>query len=190
MATFRVQMSFPMDSALPADAITINPHFNGTDAQALVNALKTNVLAQTGTANHPLTFKAYDAATPPPSYPLATATNAGTPPASGVPREVALCVSYYTTYNRPRYRGRLYLPVTWFSAVANVRPSQATIDSALAWFKAVFGAGLPAATNLVVWSQVEKKAMGGVNNIWCDNEWDTVRSRGMAATARTPMTFP
>jgi hypothetical protein len=190
MATFRAQMSFPMDTALPKDAITINPHFNGSDAQALANALSTNILAQAENVGHPHTIKIYDAATPPPSYPLATVTVAGTPPTSGVPREVAICCSYYTTYNRPRYRGRLYLPATWFSAVANVRPTQAIIDRILTWFKAVFGAGLPPATNLVVWSRVEKKSMGGVNHLWVDDEYDTQRSRGLTALTRTTSTFP
>jgi hypothetical protein len=190
MATFRATLSFPMDTALPKDACSINPHFAGADAQALANALHTNVKAQTANVGHPFTVKIYDAAAPPPSYPLATVTEPGSPPQSAVPREVALCLSYYTTYNRPRYRGRLYMPVTWFTSVANVRPSGAIQQAVIDWAKAVFGTGMPQSTNWVVWSTVEKKAMGGVSNIWVDDEWDTIRSRGLSATARVQSAFP
>lgn len=190
MATFRVSLAFPFDTALPKDVITINPHFSGQDAQALANALHANLIAANPTAGKPFTVKVYDAATPPPSYPLATVSEPGTPPGSSMPREVALCCSYYTTYNRPRYRGRLYLPVSWFTAVVNLRPSQAIMDAALAFIKTVFGTGMPASTNWVVYSQVEKKAQGGVNKLWIDDEWDTVRSRGLTATQRVLANFP
>lgn len=187
MATYRVSMQFPMDSALPKDVISINPHFNGSDPQALATALANNLKNVTYVGPHPFTIKVYDAATPPPSYPLATATQTGTPPGSGVPREVALCLSYYSTYNRPRFRGRLYLPVTWFSAVANVRPSAPVINAALGFATDVLTKSLPSQTNWVVYSPTEKKSQGGVTDCWVDDEWDTVRSRGLAPTSRTTL---
>ena len=39
LATYRVAISFPYDSALPADVFTINPHFNGSDPDALAAAI-------------------------------------------------------------------------------------------------------------------------------------------------------
>ena len=44
---------------------------------------------------------------------------------------------------------------------------------------------LPANHNWVVWSQKLRKSQGGVSDVWCDDEWDTVRSRGLKATTRT-----
>jgi hypothetical protein len=189
MATYRVSMQFPFDSTLPKDVISINPHYNATDPQALVNALAANLKNTTYVSTHPFTLKAYDAAKAPPSYPLAIASQSGTAPNSGVPREVAICLSYYSTYNRPRFRGRLFLPPTWFSAVANVRPTGAIISAALAFATDVLTKSLPSQTNWVVWSDVEKKSQGGVSDCWVDDEWDTIRSRGLSPTTRQTLHF-
>lgn len=183
MSVFRAQLSFPYDTALPKDAVTINPHFNGSDAQALANALKANLIAHNSITTHPFTVKIYDAKKPPPSYPLATAGQTGTAPNSGVPRETAICLSYYATWNRPRYRGRLYLPAWWFTATVNNRPSGAIMTAALEFGAAVLHSGLPANTFWTVWSPT-----GGfdsqVTDNFVDDEWDTQRSRGLSATTR------
>lgn len=185
MAVYRVTMQFPMDSALPRDIVTINPHFFGDNVDALVNALKQNLLAWPGTATAPFTLKAYDAAALPPSYPLATATQAGTTPGNDRPREIALCLSYYTGFNRPRLRGRLYLPSRWLSGGVGLRPDAQQRTDALTFGQNVLGKNLPAAHNWVVWSPTERKSQGGVSNIWVDDEWDTIRSRGLRPTTRT-----
>jgi hypothetical protein len=177
-------MAFPYDSALPKDVVSINPHYNGSDPQQLANALKTNLQGYTPVGPHPFTIKVYDALAPPPSYPLATATQEGTAPSSQCPREIALCLSYFSTYNRPRFRGRLYLPVSWFTSVVNVRPSGAVITGALDFAPSVLTKALPSQTNWVVWSAVEKKSQGGVSDVWVDDEWDTIRSRGLSPTTR------
>lgn len=177
-------MTFPYDTTLPKDAISINPHFNGSDPQALANALKANLIAYNPITTAPFHIKIYDALKTPPSYPIAEASQTGTPPSASTPREVAICLSYYTTYNRPRYRGRLYLPAWWFTAVVNVRPSGAIITAALGFATSVLTRTMPTQTNWVVFSPTEGKSQGGVNNIWVDDEWDTIRSRGLSATTR------
>ena len=189
MTDFRVQVGFPMDSSLPKDVVTLNPHFNGPDPAALAAALKVNLTAAPPFSGHPFTVKVYDALKPPPSYPLAVEQVVGTTPNSQTPREIALCVSYYTTYNRPRFRGRLYLPGTWFGSAPALKPSTATMNSALGWVKAAFHDNLPASTAWVVFSPTERKSQGGVSDMWCDNEWDTVRSRGLVADNRVTMHF-
>lgn len=178
-------MTFPYDSSFPRDAITVNPHFNGSDPQALANALKTNLIAYTPVADKPFTIKVYDATKAPPNFPLAVASQSGVPPASGLPRELALCLSYYTTYNRPRYRGRLYLPAWWFTAAPQTRPTSGLCDDVLKFANNVLAKSMPAQTNWVVYSQREGKSQGGVTDIWCDNEWDTQRSRGLKADTRS-----
>lgn len=189
MATYRASLIFPSDSALPRDAVTVNPHFEGSDPEALAQALSTNILTWPQLASHPHTVKIYDALKAPPSYPLATRVVAGTPQASAAPREVALCISYFASYNRPRTRGRLFLPASWLTSVVNVRPSGATMTSALEWALAVLKPGMPSNTTWVVYSPTEKRSQGRVTDIWCDDEWDTVRSRGMKATTRQSQSF-
>ena len=115
-------MQFPTDSTLPRDLITLNPHFNGDNPDALLGVLQANLNAWAQTAGKPYTLKAYDAMQLPPSFPLATRTQPGTAPTSPHPREVAICLSYYTGFNRPRYRGRLYLPSFWMTSNLSAEP--------------------------------------------------------------------
>lgn len=183
MAVYRASLSFAMDGTLPKDHLTINPHYSGSDPEALAQALALNLTAYNATATLPYTIKIYDATKAPPSYPLATRTQVGTPTASAIPREVAICLSYYAGVNRPRFRGRLYLPGTWFTAAPNVRPSGAIITAALG-FANVLKNGLPAQHNWVLFSKVENKSQGTVTDVWVDDEWDTVRSRGLSPTTR------
>jgi hypothetical protein len=183
-------MTFPMDGTLPKDVISLNPHFNGDNADALLAALQANLNSWAPTAGTPYTLRAYDANQLPPSYPLATRTQSGTPPTSSAPREVALCLSYYTTWNRPRYRGRLYLPNKWLPGTLGIRPTATQRDTVIGFATSVLTKSLPPATNWVVWSKTERKSQGGVSNIWVDDEWDTVRTRGLKSTTRTLATVP
>lgn len=189
MTDFRVSMSFPSDGSLPKDAFSVNPHFNGTDPQGLAQALAHNLTLWNPTATIPVNIKVYDQGQPPPSFPIATAANPGSPPLSGCPREVALCLSYYSTYNRPRFRGRLYLPATWFTTNPEVKPTQGIMDQALQFGAEVLRKSLPSGTVWTVYSHVEKKSQGAVSDAWVDNEWDTVRSRGLKADARSTIHY-
>jgi hypothetical protein len=184
MSVYRVSMQFPFDTALPKDQITITPHFFGTDPQALAAALDANLAAYTPVTGKPYTIKVYDAQKAPPSYPLATISHTGTSPTTGFPREIAICLSYYTTYNRPRFRGRLYLPAQWFTSVVQLRPTGAIMTAVLGFGTNVLAKSLPQGHNWVVYSPTEKTSKGGVSDMWVDDEWDTVRSRGLVPTTR------
>lgn len=189
MATYRVQMGFPMDSALARDVVTVNPHFEGDNPQALGDALLNNLKGNaTLGATIPVTIKVYDARKAPPSYPLYTVSNGTGFVNSSGPREVALCLSYYATFNRPSFRGRLYLPLTFFGGALGIRPTSTQRANALA-FKDVFGKNLPSGHWWSVWS-VKQQSSAQVNSVWVDDEWDTIRSRGLRATARSTGTLP
>ena len=187
----RALISFPHESALPRDAITINPHYGQVDnPQALADKLLVNLKTiSTISATIPVTIKIYDAEKPPPSFPLAQAQQGGTPPLSTTPREVALCLSYYSTYNRPRFRGRLYIPYTYITGSLGGRPTPTQRQFVLNSWGSALGRGLPPNMNLIVWSRFDKKAYG-VTNMWVDDEWDTVRSRGLKGTVRDLATIP
>jgi hypothetical protein len=182
MALYRVSIQFPADSALPKDVITINPHFAGDAPQALADALKTNLAAVVAIGTKPFVIKVYDALKAPPSYPLAVASQGTGFFPTGVPREVAICLSYYAAFNRPHTRGRLYLPAFLLTGGLGVRPTSGQITAALN-FRSVFTSGLPAGHK---WNTYSPTTGGSepVTNVWVDDEWDTVRSRGMKGVAR------
>jgi hypothetical protein len=58
------------------------------------------------------------------------------------------------------------------------------METALDFARKVLQVGMPSQTNWVVYSPTEKKSQGGVTDIWVDDEWDTVRSRGLKSTTR------
>lgn len=183
MAHYRAQIAFQYDSALPKDAMSINPHYNCDDAAGLAAALKTNLLAHANVgASTPFKIKIYDAEKAPPSYPLATSENVAPAKATTYPRELAICLSYYATWNRPGYRGRLYLPIPLVSGTLALRPTTAQQNAALG-FRTTLTSGLPPGTIFEVWSPTYKRG-SGVSNWWCNDEWDVVRTRGLRETSR------
>jgi hypothetical protein len=185
----RCQIAFPYDSALPRDVLTITPHYNTSDPQALCNALKANLQTLTGiSATGIFVIKAYDAEKPPPSYPIATASLGTGFKASTVPRELALCLSYYGGFNRPRFRGRLYIPMPIIAGNIGAKPTSTQQTDVLNWAGAL-GKNLPSNTFWTVWSRVDKRD-AQVTNTWVDDEWDVVRSRGLKPSSRVTGTLP
>lgn len=102
------------------------------------------------------------------------------------PREVACCLSYYADRNLPRQRGRIYIGPFNTGAMA-MRPD-AVIGSLQTLAEGISGLG---GAN-VQWVQHHASPIQGepgtfknVTDYWIDNEWDTVRSRGLKGTSRT-----
>lgn len=189
MGIYRVQMAFPMDGTLPRDVITINPHYNAPDAGALAEGLKANLIANANIgAVTPFTLNVYDAKKAPPSYPLASASQVGTAPANTSPREVALCLSYYAQFNRPTLRGRLFLPYIFIGGGLGLRPTASQRSNAALWVTTL-GKNLPPGSFWTVFSR-KMGTDAQVTNYWIDDEWDTVRSRGLRGTTRTMGTLP
>lgn len=102
--------------------------------------------------------------------------------AAGAPREVALCLSFYAGVNQPRRRGRLYIG-PFRAADMALRPAQAVRDRIGTLAAALSGIG---GAN-VQWVQHSPTTgeFHNVTNWWVDDEWDTMRSRGLKATVRT-----
>lgn len=140
--------------------------------------------------------KFYEIGAGPPNYPLFELpfTNLTAAAAIEMPMEVALCVSYQnvaaTTVPRARRRGRIYIS-GWSEASNDAgRPTTAARTNLLAAFTdyveafnalGVFEAGIWSRTNGVVYD---------IEAAHVDNEWDTMRSRGGKATARSTWTLP
>lgn len=189
MSIFRAQIGFPFDTDFPRDVITLNPHFNGDDAQALAVALKANLIARAeiGAAT-PFTIKVYDAKKPPPSYPLAVASQGTGHAPSSAPREVAVCLSYYGGYNRPQFRGRIYIPMSLIPGGLGLHPTGTQQSSVGSWAN-TFGKNLPQGAFWTLYSR-KRGADAQVTNWWVDNEWDTIRSRGLRPESRIAGTLP
>ena len=188
MPIWRLQASAAADSLFPADNIIITPHFNdqgvGTDPQGLCDDLAA-ALGAYYSGPRQVTVKAYDAQGTPPVYPAATAiVNEGLAPATAGVREVAVCLSYYAGFNRPRLRGRLYLCPSIFptGTTSAARPPSATRIKVgeLATILADLG-GLD--VDWSVFSRVDNVARP-VSNWWVDDAWDVQRSRGLRPTVR------
>lgn len=187
MPVYRCQISFPQDTTFPRDEVSITPHYTGDNPSALASWLKASLIAWPTVGAKPFRIRVYDAEKAPPSYPLATAEQIGTPPATGAPREVSLCLSYFSTFNRKGWRGRLYLPSTIFGGAQGTRPSPAQMQAALDFHQALH-TGRPPGVAWVVWSRKEKVTRS-ITNLWVDNEWDIQRSRGMRGDSRVEATI-
>jgi hypothetical protein len=102
---------------------------------------------------------------------------------SQIPREVALCLSYFSERNLPRFRGRIYLGALAFAAE---RPSAGDQTAWIALGQRLAGVG----GIDVDWQLFSptRNAYSKITDIWVDNEWDTVRSRGYKGTSRARAT--
>lgn len=188
MPIWKLQCAFAGDSALPRDRMVITPHFNdsgvGSDPQALCDDLAA-ALGDFGYGPRQVDVTAYDAQGTAPVYPAGHAVvDVGASPTSQCPREVALCLSYYSTRNIPRHRGRLYVPWALFgTSVGSVRPSSGNRDSVAALVPILTDLG-GADVDWCVYSRADDEAYS-VTDWWIDDEWDTMRSRGLRASTRT-----
>lgn len=122
----------------------------------------------------------YDMAQAEPRAPKATVSKPIAGSGEGGPREVAVCLSYYAGRNLPRLRGRMYIG-PWQQADMMERPA-AVRTQAMG-----IGTGIAALGGLDCdWKQYSptNNLFTTVSNYWCDNEWDTVRSRGLRGDTR------
>jgi len=139
--------------------------------------------------NHIVKF--YDVGGAPPNYPVYETTwnFANANPATDLPQEVALAVSYKNNSNnsvpRARRRGRIY--ISGWSEARNTagRPTNTAYESlATAYADYCDDVNVIAAFTAVIYSRVQD-ITNNVEEVWCDNEWDTVRRRGGVATIRS-----
>jgi len=99
-------------------------------------------------------------------------------------RDIALCLTGYNEHNRPRYRGRLYIPtcITGHSVTASVASGQ---------MRTKIADLVPIFTNLggpdIDWGVYSRKdsQFRKYTHWYIDDSWDTQRRRGRKSTART-----
>lgn len=116
--------------------------------------------------------------------------NGGASPSYGCPRESCLVLSYYADRNLPKKRGRIYVPVPAGSLGQHgVRPSDSQIAAVLSLAQQFADLG-GLNVDWVMHSPTDQNHYN-VTAAWVDDEWDTMRSRGLRATKRsTAVTGP
>jgi len=187
MPVWRLQTSWAITSTFPRDRMVITPHFNDggalTDPQGLCDDLAAAVDAWFPTTGE-LKVSAYDAQGTVPVFPQGeTILRPGTAHTASSPRELALCLSFYSQRNLPRQRGRIYVPA--FMAAGGgvgLRPT-ATTQQKLGALADVFGALGGPDVDWSVYSRTTQTAHP-VTNWWVDDEWDVMRSRGLRGENR------
>lgn len=189
MPVWRLQTAISADSLLPRDVFTINPVFNDhgltTDPQNLCQQLADGLSAWMAPVNsRQIVVKAYDAQGTRPVFPQGRVTkNPNLSPGSQAPRELAVCLSFYSGQNIPRRRGRLYIPVELLSGSVGARPSDFHIGKVAALAPILAGIG-GADVDWCVYSEADGTART-VDHWWVDDEFDAMRSRGLRSTKRT-----
>lgn len=214
MAILRAQVQFQGKSGKPEDVVVNTWHFDSASSDdAAVDVIRDQLVAfyntaTTGTpSGGPIAehlsewlsrtanaskIKVYDLADAKPRVARERSFTLGpslTGPPTELPAEVALCVSFYAGQNRPRYRGRVYLGP--FVTTANQEettgggqrsaPTASLVDRCAGALKRLIQD--PLTQNLAVYSEMDNVARV-VTNGWVDDAWDTIRSRGQAATRR------
>jgi len=124
-----------------------------------------------------------DAPGPPTAFKLTNIT----PLALQAPREVALCLSFRGSVNEKRSRGRIYLGPMQSGAE---RPFDGLLTEALQLAQQLADIG-GVGVDWCVYSPTTRAgspalgpAFKPIQLAWCDDEWDTMRSRGYRSTKR------
>jgi hypothetical protein len=192
MADVRIQVATYLPDQLARDHIVNTVYFRDINAVADTDYMNLAVGVRDvfrARRNHPdfyvIEARAYnmDDAKPRPVKALAPplrviSTGAG----AAAPREVALCLSYFSGRNLPSQRGRIYIG-PFAQADMETRPNSFRIEDLRTLATGLAGVGGAD----VDWSLHSPKRGGlqTITNVWVDNEWDTIRSRGLRATARS-----
>lgn len=197
---YRAKITVLTDDVTAANAMTVDPCFNdqsgtsGSTAAQLAAALGDGLYSYLNSIGY-VTVKIYVLPTVKPDYPAAIYSKgtANTFVTSNAPREVALCLSYYSQMNRPRYRGRLYIPYSWINkhvgtGAPGVRPSTPQQTGVKDFVNTVMYPARTAGFAWIVWSGRDHTARQ-VTDYYVDDEWDTIRSRGMKPTSRSSGTY-
>lgn len=187
-----MQVSIAADSVLPRDRMVNVLHFDNPigmpdNPEALCNDLAvvydTKVLFSPGT--NEIDVRLYHESIKGP--PLGKKViNTGKAPVSPCPREVSLCLSFRGEKNTPSTRGRLFIPVSLIMSPTgglSTRPPLAFRDRLLALADSISALG-GIDIDWGVYSPRNDTFVKAVH-AWVDDEWDTVRSRGLRATTRS-----
>ena len=195
----RAMVQWQCGSMLPRDIHQITPSFRaqtgfdpigGVDWDTLAQDLLDKMSGGTGfifNKTNQCTVKLYEIKDPVPGVPnrpkSVKTKNPGVATEASIPRELALCLSYYGGNNNPDNRGRLYVPAWLWVTAPGARPVAGDItklDGLAAALAALGGANV----DWGAWSPT-KKHFTRAEHFFIDDEWDVQRRRGNEWTQRT-----
>jgi len=212
MANLRAQVVFQGKSNKPEDVFVNTYHFSSASTgQAAAEVVRdhlvelynvaapapgsgalalslSNVISRAANASK---IKVYDLADVQPRIPIQFSWTLGpseSATAIELPAEVAICASLYSEFNRPRFRGRVYLG-PWLSiqedepTTDRSRPPAVIRQRIASTFRRLIDKGANT-QNLAIWSTVDQQ-MRVVTSGWVDDAWDIQRRRGQDAAIRT-----
>jgi hypothetical protein len=194
MSKIRVQVITRRATHLAVDHIVNSVYFDdfnldptaGTNWQNFANQVRDNFVARsTLPGGYGVETKVYNMADAKPRPVKATGAWVQTTNSlpSNAPREVALCLSYFSERNIPRFRGRLFIGPFY---EASERPAANIIASVKDVYERMASVG-GIDVDWGLWSTT-RNAFSKITAGWVDNEWDTVRSRGLQPTTRDTYT--
>jgi hypothetical protein len=105
----------------------------------------------------------------------------GTPTSGIAPRQLALCLSWYCSLNIKGKRGRIYIGPFQTTDMAEYA-SSALMSKLIALGGLLHTPGGPDVVHTV--HHVASDTFSDVTNYFCNNRWDTMRSRLPKETAR------
>lgn len=198
MTDIRCQIITRRASDLPRDYIVNTVHFttdtlfNNPSWQTLANDVR-NLWTSTRT-NHPpgygVEVKVYDLDDPIPRPIKATAVWTAHPTTSSTPgpREVAVCLSFRGDQNVPRKRGRIFIgpmrqDVMLERPSADLRTNVLALATGLANIGG-FDINWCVRSRFPILPGDQGGTMWPVQASWVDDEFDTIRSRGLRGTTR------
>lgn len=197
--TYKFQITMPQVSTLPRDVISHTFHMQhsvggllSTDLDSVCQASAELFQKHYGglAGGHKVTCKVYEMGAAP-QIPKSEKTVGTLSWPANCPREIALCLSFAKRANVPRERGRLFMSVGAYLgsplvSVTTERPN-ATLLSRVAGLYHTANESLPDLGGIDwkfgVWSPTNS-AFYQTSQAWVDDEWDTVRSRGVRPTTR------
>jgi hypothetical protein len=195
----QAKVAIKADTFQPRDAMVNTLHFDhatvgtGSDASDIAAELCALYKSTWCGSITEIECDVYDLGDAKPRHPIGHAiVDEGVGPRNSTfPREVAVCLSFYAGTNDPRRRGRIYLPAGVADSAANlggVRPATALMNRALSMATGFAAIGPPEVTWQVRSSITEPDVFRPVTNAFVDDEWDTVRRRGLRASTRVTST--
>jgi hypothetical protein len=206
MALYRLQVIIPMDDNLPANSATNTLHFSAADDGSELAAIETAMNTFYQNFNTHLsslitpstwTYKWFKMSDPLPRVPYRTTTGQGAlaTGTTAAPPEVAMCLSYKSAqvsgFPVGRTRNRIYVgPLAQGALDTNGRPTSTAVTALRNSGNGLLTASAAAGWTWVTYSPTAAAAgtSTGIFDVisgWVDNEFDTQRRRGRAATSRT-----
>ncbi len=198
MPRYRALVSTYKSTEQPIDRITNSLYFDDMGVNTNADQLAEDIAAIFATTRalpsgfNRVNVRMYDMAEPAPREIQGEFTNTAPVQSAGStgPREVALCLSFYGDRNLPRQRGRIYVG-PWIPG--GERPDAAAIASLITLKTNIANIG-GVDVQWCVYSPTRSIGQSTpvfeqVQAGWVDDEWDTIRSRGLRGVVRNAWTM-